>query len=110
MAHIGTFTRTPDGFTGTINTLMLKRNVIVIVPAIATEAENAPNYRVLADDVEIGAGWKRKGDKVGDYVSLTIDDPSFAQPLRANLFPATSDGKTFHLIWSRPARRKSTQA
>jgi uncharacterized protein (DUF736 family) len=109
MAHIGTFTRTTNGFTGTINTLMLKRNVIVIVPAIATETENAPNYRVLADDAEIGAGWKRKGDKVGDYVSLVMDDPSFAHPLRANLFPATSDGKTFHLIWTRPARRKSTQ-
>ena len=52
MAHIGTFTRTTDGFTGTINTLMLKRNVIVIVPAIATETENAPNYRVLADDAD----------------------------------------------------------
>lgn len=107
MAHIGTFTRTADGFTGTINTLMLKRHVIVIVPAIATESENAPNYRALAEDAEIGAGWKRRSDKIGDYVSLVIDDPSFVQPLRANLFPATSDGKTFHLIWTRPTRRQS---
>lgn len=108
MAHIGTFTRTADGFSGTINTLMLKRHVIVIVPAIVTETENAPNYRVLADDTEIGAGWKRKSDKAGDYVSLVIDDPSFVQPLRANLFAATSDGKTFHLIWTRPARRQAS--
>lgn len=107
MAHIGTFTRTPDGFSGYINTFMVKRQVVIIVPAIATEAENAPNYRILADDAEIGAGWKRRGDKVGDYVSLALDDPSFVQPLRANLFPATSDGNTFHLIWTRPARRQT---
>lgn len=107
MAHIGTFTRTNDGYSGTINTLMLKRHVIVIVPAIATEAENAPNYRILADDAEIGAGWKRNSEKAGDYVALVIDDPSFVQPLRANLFAVTSDGNTFHLIWTRPARRKA---
>ncbi len=56
MAQIGTFTRTVDGYTGTIRTFTLKRDIIIIVPAIATDTENAPNYRVLADDVEIGAG------------------------------------------------------
>ena len=105
MAHIGTFTRTKDGFSGTINTLMLKRQVVVIVPAIVSETENAPSYRVLADDNEIGAGWKRNSEKAGDYVALVVDDPSFVQPLRANLFTASSDGNTWHLIWTRPVRR-----
>lgn len=105
MTQIGTFTRTSDGFSGSIQTLTLKRDVIIIVPAIATETDNAPNYRVMAGDVEIGAGWKRRGDKAGDYVSLLIDDPCFTQPIRANLFELTSDGKTFHLLWTRPSRR-----
>jgi uncharacterized protein (DUF736 family) len=74
MAQIGTFKRTTDGYTGTIRTFTLNRDVIIITPAIATDTENAPNYRVLADDVEIGAGWKRIGDKAGDYLSLLIDD------------------------------------
>ena len=105
MAQIGTFTRTVDGYTGTIRTFTLKRDVIIIVPAIASETDNAPNYRVLADDVEIGAGWKRTGDKAGDYLSLLIDDPSFGQPIRANLFQVVSGGDTFNLIWTRPSRR-----
>jgi uncharacterized protein (DUF736 family) len=105
MTQIGTFTRTIDGYTGTIRTLTLKLDVIVIVPAIANETDNAPNYRVLADDVEVGAAWKRTGDKAGDYVSLLIDDPSFGQPIRANLFQVVSGGDTFHLIWTRPSRR-----
>ncbi len=77
------------------------------MPAIVSETDNAPNYRVLADDVEIGAGWKRSGDKAGDYVSLLIDDPSFSQPIRANLFEVVRGGDTFHLIWNRPSRRAS---
>ena len=105
MAQIGTFKRTTDGYTGTIRTLTLNRDVIVIVPAIASDTENAPNYRVLADDVEIGAAWNRTGDKAGDYLSLIIDDPSFGQPIRANLFQVVSGGDTFHLIWTRPSRR-----
>ncbi len=107
MAQIGTFRRTTDGYTGTIHTFTLKRDVIIIVPALASDTDNAPNYRVLADDVEIDAGWKRTGDKAGDYLSLLIDDPSFVQPIRANLFEAVRGGDTFHLIWNRPSRRTS---
>ena len=104
MAQIGIFTRTTDGYTGTIRTFTLNRDVI-IAPAIASDTDNAPNYRVIADDVEIGAGWKRTGDKAGDYLSLLIDDPSFVQPIRANLFEVVRGGDTFHLIWTRPSRR-----
>jgi len=104
MARIGTFKRTTDGYAGTIRTLRLNHD-IVIVPALPSDADNAPNYRVLASDVEIGAGWKRTGEHAGDYVSLLIDDPSFAQPLRANLFHLERDSDTFHLSWTRPPRR-----
>ena len=51
---------------------------------------------------EIGAGWKRTGERAGDYVALQIDDPSFVQPLRANLF--NDDGTGHVLVWSRPSR------
>ena len=107
MALIGTFTRTVDGYTGAIRTFTLNRDVIIIVPAIASDIENAPNYRVLAENIEIGAGWKRSSDKAGDYVSLLIDDPSFDQPIRAALFEAVRGGDTFHLIWTRPSRRSA---
>src|SRR5258708_12823132 len=85
MAQIGTFTRTTDGFAGTVRTLMLNRD-LVIVPAETSDADNAPNYRVLAAGVEIGAGWKRTGDKAGDYVSLLTDSPSFRQFIHSRPF------------------------
>ena len=76
MTQIGTFTRTSDGFSGSIQTLTLKRDVIIIVPAIATETDNAPNYRVMAGDVEIGAGWKRRGSAAGDPPEPTGSRPA----------------------------------
>ena len=109
MAHIGTFTRTTDGFSGRLRTLTLDVE-LVLVPVEKADAENAPDFRIhLGDDeagIEVGAGWKRTGEKAGAYVSLLIDDPVFTQPIRANLFQADASGSTFHLLWNRPSRRK----
>ena len=105
--RIGTFVAADGGFAGHLHTLMLDIE-LVLVPAESSDSENAPDYRVIAgsDDEarEVGAGWKQVGEKAGDYVSLQIDDPSFVQPLRANLFK--DDGNAHVLVWSRPSRRE----
>ncbi len=94
MSLIGEFTRTKSGYGGRIRTLALDA-ALVLVPAEHSDAENAPDYRVhLGDDAdgpEVGAGWKRTGEKAGEYVSLQLDDPTFAQPIRANLFQSADD-------------------
>lgn len=106
MAHIGTFIRTTDGYTGTIKTLSLNAKVRFI-PAKSTEGENAPDYRlVVGTDSEIGAGWKRVGEKAGDYVSVVLDDPNFVQPIHANLIRADGEQKNFVLLWRRPGKRE----
>lgn len=105
MAHIGTFTKTPNGYEGAIKTLSVSAKV-KLVPARGAEGENAPDYRVVkGTDTEVGAGWKRVGEKAGDYVSVVLDDPAFVQPLRANLIRSESDEKSFVLLWSRPGKR-----
>lgn len=105
--RIGTFIAADGGFTGHLHTLTLDID-LVLVPAEASDSENAPDYRVIAgsDDEarEVGAGWKHVGEKAGNYVSIQIDDPSFVQPLRANLFKG--DGNAHVLVWSRPSRRE----
>ena len=106
MTCIGTFTATPDGFEGRLQTLTIDA-ALTIVPAEPSEAENAPDYRIMAGSsdgaFEVGAGWKRVGDKAGAYVAVLIDDPALVQPLRANLFQA--DLPAHVLMWSRPSRR-----
>lgn len=105
--QIGSFTRTAEGYAGHIRTLTLDVE-LTLVPAGQIDAENAPDYRVHVgsdgNGVEVGAGWKRTGEKAGDYVALLIDDPALTQPIRANLFQADR-GRTFALLWNRPARR-----
>lgn len=100
MAQIGTFTRNDDGFFGRIRTLTLDVEV-AILPADETDAENAPEHRVFLDGLEVGAAWDRTGDKAGSYLSLTIDDPSFFEPIRARLFESDAKKNTWNLHWTR---------
>ena len=114
MAQIGTFKRTKAGISGRIRTLALDAELI-LVPVDKRDAENAPDYRIHLGDAdgsevgpEVGAGWKRTGEKAGEYVSLQLDDPTFARPIRANLFQADDTGTAFDLLWNRPPRRNET--
>ncbi|GEC17330.1 DUF736 domain-containing protein [Nitrobacter winogradskyi] len=105
MPQIGTFTKTKTGFSGRVRTLTLDVE-LTIRPAEKSDAENAPDHRVFAvDDREVGAAWSRSGEKAGDYLSITIDDPTFTQPLRGALFQSEADDKVWNLMWSRPSKR-----
>lgn len=105
MAHIGTFTKTKTGFSGRVRTLALDVE-LTIRPAEKSDAENAPDHRIFtADDLEVGAAWSRSGEKAGDYLSITLDDPTFTQPLRAALFHSEADAKVWNLMWNRPSKR-----
>lgn len=111
MPQIGQFTRQETGFAGKLETFTLFRDV-VIVPAEQSDAENAPDYRVHASDdgkaeagPEIGAGWKRTGERAGEYIAVLIDDPALPHPIRANLFRDDDAGNAWSLHWSRPRDR-----
>ena len=111
MSLIGQFTRDGSGFIGHLQTLLLHQDII-IVPADLSDADNAPDFRVHLFDsmsnepgAEIGAGWKRTGEKAGEYVSLVIDDPALSQPIRANLFQSGDDKSAWVLNWNRPPKR-----
>ena len=108
MPQIGEFTRTKTGYAGRIRTVSLDIE-IVLVPAEHSDTENAPDYRIhLGNDghgPEVGAGWNRTGEKAGNYVSLQIDDPTLAQPIRANLFQSAEDKSAWNLLWNRPHKR-----
>lgn len=107
MPQIGEFTRETTGFVGRVHTFTLFRE-ITIVPAEPSDADNAPDYRVHngnEEGPEIGAGWKRTGERAGDYIALVIDDPALPQPIRANLFRNDDGGASWSLRWSRAPKR-----
>ena len=107
MTQIGEFTKQKSGYSGHIRTLSLDI-AVAIVMAESSDTENAPDYRVHAENdegPEIGAGWKRSSEKAGGYVSIQLDDPAFPQPIRANLFQNGDDKTSWSLHWSRPRDR-----
>ncbi len=110
MPKIGTFIPDETGFIGHLATLTLDQDVIIIA-AEPSDAANAPDYRVHVFDgmkneasAEIGAAWKRTGERAGEYLALVIDDPALTQPIRANLFRDDDAGSGWSLHWNHQPR------
>lgn len=99
MTIIGTFTKHDDSYVGNVHTLTF--NVKVKILPVAKEAEKAPDYRVVAGELEIGAAWKRQTSGQKDYLSVKLDDPTFAAPVNARLIDG--DGGNAILHWTRRA-------
>lgn len=99
MAQIGIFTRDESGiFSGSIRTLTL--NVKATIRPVDRDNGKAPDLRVFAGAVEIGAGWTKAARETGtEYLSLKLDDPSLPSPIYAQL--VQGDGAEWKLIWSR---------
>ena len=104
MPAIGFVTRTEQGgYKGQLKTLSIRAD-IEIVPNRSKSADNQPDFRILTQGVEIGAGWIRTGEASGKpYVSLSLAAPEFGpRKLYANLGRAAGqdDPDVFALIWN----------
>jgi uncharacterized protein (DUF736 family) len=97
MATIGTFTREGDNYTGSITTLSLKAKTVI--KPVTKLSENAPDFRIYAAGVEIGAAWSATSKTDHRYLSVKLDDPSFAGAIYCRLIGIDSDNQT--LIWNR---------
>ena len=103
MPAIGLVTRTSSGgYKGQIKTLIIRAEVDIV--ANETKANDSqPDYRVLSEGVEIGAGWNRRSEASGrDYVSLSLAAPEFGpRRIDANLGRAAGgDDDSFAAIWN----------
>ncbi|WP_050406840.1 DUF736 domain-containing protein [Bradyrhizobium embrapense] len=103
MTAIGFVTRNDNGgFRGELKTLSIRAHIDIVPSAKSTEAQ--PDFRILAQGVEIGAGWIRRGESSGkDYVSLSLAAPELgSRKLYANLGRAVGlgDDNGFFLIWN----------
>lgn len=104
MASIGFVTKQENGgFKGYLRTLSIRAD-IDIVPNNSKSSDHQPDFRVLTQGVEIGAGWLRTGELSGkEYVSLSLAAPEFGpRKLYANLGRAAGqdDDDAFAVIWN----------
>ena len=103
MPAIGHVTRTLNGgFKGQIKTLTIRAD-IDIVANDDKSSDSQPDFRVLSEGAEVGAGWSRSSETSGrDYVSLSLAAPEFGpRRLYANLGRAAGgDEDSFAVIWN----------
>ncbi|WP_342251546.1 DUF736 domain-containing protein [Sphingomonas sp. OTU376] len=106
--QIGTFTQSPDGYAGRLQTLTLDV-ALRLVRLSSPGAERTPDWRIMLEaadgTVEVGAGWSHRSDKAGDYVAVQLDCPTFPRPIRANLLRSPAQDGEHLLLWSPRVRR-----
>lgn len=90
MATIGNFTKTANGFSGTIQTIGLKAKV-TITPA-EKRGESQPDFRAFVGKVEIGAGWARTSKGGGS--SSASSSTTRASPLRSTPTSSSATAST----------------
>lgn len=102
MPAIGHVKRSGEGYKGELKTLSIRAG-IEIIPNRTKTGDAQPDYRVLTQGIEVGAGWIRTGETSGrDYVSLSIAAPEFGpRRLYANLGRVPGEAEEmFAVIWN----------
>lgn len=103
MATIGKFTKRENGgYDGTIETLTL--NTRVTFELLVKRGEKSPDYRITSGLADIGAAWVRTSDGGQTYLSVRLDDPSFAAPINCRLIKTGSESG-HSLVWERTRPR-----
>jgi uncharacterized protein (DUF736 family) len=105
MATIGTFKKDGNGYAGNIETLAYRAE-ISFEPA-NKKNDNSPDFRVihLTDGFtsEIGAAWKKTSKDGAEYLSVSLDDPSFPEKIYCRLVKTGAEqGHTLYWERSRP--------
>ena len=76
------------------------------VPSRKSASEDAPDYDVSLKPTGgeahvVGAAWIKNTAKVGDFLTLTLDDPDWPREVFVTAFPSETKGE-FRIVWSRP--------
>ena len=121
MSEIGFLMPTHEGpeeiLTGTIRTLQMVLDVS-LQPTGEPVGSQRPSHRIAARSptgqyVEIGSAWTKemtRPDKFGEtFLSLTIDDPSFAHPLNVSAFKKPNSDE-YRITWRRRQDRQQSTA
>lgn len=109
MANIGYFTKTRNGYEGTITTLTLCSPARFVLNR-NKKRDASPDYFIKAGDSDLGVAWKAEasGETATAYLRCLLDDPSFSTPVQAALFDREGGA---NLVWKRvaPNSRESSQ-
>lgn len=79
-------------------------------PRAQPDNERAPSFEIFilkgGRAIACGSAWSKHHDKVGDFLSLTIDNVRWPHPLNLTAFPPENSGSDWEVVWSRPRGKK----
>ena len=109
MAIIAKFVRTEEGFSGSLKTLTLDRELLMLPvenPNPDSETDY-PDYRVwlASKHGPFGAAWKRAGEQAGTGYNILLEDPVFGSPIRGHMFQTDEQGQTWSVRWFPPKKQ-----
>lgn len=96
--QIGTFKRDGVGYSGHIRTLTL--DIGITLEPVRSSNEKAPHFRAFSGVHEVGIAFRKTSERGNEYLSVVLDDPSFARAVWCNLL--LSDRDELPLMWDRP--------
>lgn len=103
MPAIGYVTQSDDGsYKGQLKTLSITADISIVANR-RKASDTQPDYRVVSNGVELGAGWLRRSETSGrEYVSLSLAAPEFGpRRLYANLGQAAGGpDDCYAVIWN----------
>lgn len=110
---IGFLSLKDGSFSGRVRTLAHRLNVeFEPIAAADKRGGESPDFQVYARDggdlVPLGSAWKKttsRGAAVVNFLSITLDDPSFPAPLNVAAFPDEA-GDTWRIVWTRPRQAR----
>ena len=87
-------------YKGRLVTLSIRKDIQIIPAEKHHDAQ--PDFRVMADDVELGAAWKRQNRTNGnEYISISLAAPEFGpRTVYANLGKKPEGEDNYTLIWN----------
>ena len=100
----------PDGgkLVGTVATLKV-RIPIEMRPA-EKHTEKSPDWSIYSNGVKIGVAFtKRTKDRNEEFYTMTLDDPSWPQPLYLTAFPRNDGGQVpmWEITYQRPRQKEA---
>jgi uncharacterized protein (DUF736 family) len=103
MATIGKLIKQADGsHKGYISTLTISAKITMRPIATEDLRERGPVARIFAGAGEVGAAFEQNTQDGVVYLSLKLDDPTFAAPVYCAAFNNKEKPEDLDLVWSRP--------
>lgn len=84
-------------------------------PRSQPDNERAPSFEIFlvkgGRAIACGSAWSKHHETVGDFVSMTLDNVRWPNPLNLTAFPPEKSGDDWSVVWSRPrAKRPQTES